>query len=157
LDHLKIPVADLATSLDWYQTVFGAEHLAALDHLDSDGAKYAVIFRIPGVPVPVELRWAPAAALALRDCDTIVLAVDSADQLDVWVEHLDAHKVTHSPILPGGGGPIVVIVDPDGKYIRIMLSHAGGLAAQTLPRGHLDPEGPWLNPVPMRHPRTRLD
>jgi len=62
LHHLKIPVAHLATSLDWYQTVFGAEHLAALDHLDSDGARYAVILGIPDVPVPVELRWAPAAA-----------------------------------------------------------------------------------------------
>jgi hypothetical protein len=150
-------VANLATSLDWYQAVFGAEHLSALDHLDSDGTRYAVILRIPGVPVPIQLRWAPAAALALRECDVIVLAVDSADELDIWVEHLDAHKVTHSPILARGGGPIVVMADPDGKFIRIMLSPAGGIVAQTLPRGHLDPEGPWLNPAPMRRPRTHID
>jgi hypothetical protein len=91
----------------------------------------------------------------LRECDTIVLAVDSAEQLDDWVEHLDANEVEHSAVLTGGGRPVVIIVDPDGKFIRLMVSPPGGVAAQTLPAAPLDPEGPWLNPAPMHHPRRR--
>ena len=153
LHHLKIFVFDLEASLDWYQKVFGADHLQALDHLDSDGTRYAAIVSIPGVRVPVQLRWAPTAANALRECDVIVLAVDSAEQLNGWIEHLDANEVEHSPVITGGGGAVVIIVDPDGKFIRLMVSPPGGVAAQTLPAAHLDPEGPWLNSAPMRHPR----
>ena len=153
LHHLKIFVFDLEASLDWYQRVFGADHLEALDHLDSDGARYAVVVNIPGLPVPVELRWAPAAAKALRECDIIVLAVDSAERLADWIEHLDANEVEHSPVIGEGNGSVVVIADPDGKFIRLMVSPPGGVAAQTLPAKHLDPEGLWLNPAPMRHPR----
>jgi catechol 2,3-dioxygenase-like lactoylglutathione lyase family enzyme len=40
LHHLKVPVFDLEANLNWYQRVFGAHHLRALDHLDSDGARY---------------------------------------------------------------------------------------------------------------------
>jgi catechol 2,3-dioxygenase-like lactoylglutathione lyase family enzyme len=155
LHHLKIPVLDLEVSLDWYQRVFDAVHLRALDHIDSDGARYAAILNIAGVPVPLELRWAPSAARALRECDIIVLAVDSAGQLDDWVQHLDASDVEHSPILTGAGGAIVVIADPDGKFIRLMVSPPGGVTAQTLPPTHLDPQGPWLDPAPMRHPRPQ--
>jgi catechol 2,3-dioxygenase-like lactoylglutathione lyase family enzyme len=155
LHHIKIPVFDLEVSLNWYQRVFGGDHVRASDHLDSDGARYAAIVSIAGVPVPVELRWAPTAAKALRECDTTVLAVESAEQLHDWIAHLDVNEVEHSPVLSGGGGPIVIIVDPDGKFIRLMVSPPGGVAAQTLPAAHLDPEGPWLNPPPMRHPRSR--
>jgi catechol 2,3-dioxygenase-like lactoylglutathione lyase family enzyme len=153
LHHLKIPVSDLPVGLDWYSRVFGAEHLSELDHIDSDGIRFATILKFPGVPVPVELRWAPAAARALRECDSIVLAVDSTQHLDDWVEHLDALGIDHSSVLAGGASPVVVMADPDGKFIRLMLSPAGGSASTTLPSEHLDPEGPWLDPVPMRHPR----
>lgn len=40
LHHVKIPVGNLEASLDWYRVVFGAEHLAGLDHFDSDGAPH---------------------------------------------------------------------------------------------------------------------
>jgi hypothetical protein len=46
----------------------------------------------------------------MRDCDSIVFAVDSDDRLEDWVTHLDAVGASHSPILSGGGGQIIVIV-----------------------------------------------
>jgi hypothetical protein len=109
-------------------TLSGLHHVKIPDHFDSDGARYAAILNIPGVPVAVELRWAPVWARAPRECDIVVPAVDSADQLDVWLGHLDAN--------------------------RVMVSPRGEVAAQTLPSERLEPEGPWLNPAPMRHPRT---
>ena len=153
LDHVKIPIVDLETGLAWYREVFGAEHLVARDDFDSDGARYAALLSIRGVPLPVELGWAPDWALALYECDVVVLAVDSADQLGAWIEHLGVHQVLHSPIVTAGGGPVVVIVDPHGKFIRLMPAPPGGVAAQTLPREHAEPEGPWLNPAPTRHPQ----
>ncbi|MET0454295.1 MAG: VOC family protein [Mycobacterium sp.] len=155
--HLKIPVADLDASLAWYQRVLGADHLTGLDHVDSDGARYATILEVPGLPVLVELRWAPAAAGALRHCDLMVLALDTDEQFHDWIEHLDANDVEHSPILPGGGGPVIVIVEPDGKFIRLMKQPSGGLASQTMPDKPLDPHGPWLDAAPMRHPRPASD
>lgn len=155
--HLKIPVADLDTSLAWYQRVLGAEHLTGLDHVDSDGTRFASILEVPGLPVLIELRWAPTAAHALRQCDLIVLALDTAEQFDDWIEHLTAHDVEHSPVLEGGGGRVIVIVEPDGKFIRLMMRPPGGLASQRMPDKPLDPEGPWLDAPPMRHPRPASD
>jgi hypothetical protein len=152
LHHLKVPAADL-THLDWYQRVFDASHVPGLDHVDSKGTRYAAILEIPGVPVPLELRWAPAAAEALRECDILVLAVDSADELAQWVPHLDTLDVTHSPILTGGDGPVLVMANPDGKFIRLMVAPPEGVSAQTLCGAPSDPEGPWLNPISMQHPR----
>lgn len=153
--HLKIPVADLDGSLAWYEAILGAERLTGLDHVDSGGIRYATILAVPGLPVLIELRWAPTAAHALRQCDLMVLALDTDEQFDDWIEHLDAHGVEHSPVLPGGGGPVIVIVDPDGKFIRLMKQPPGGLASQTMPDTPLDPSGPWLDAAPMRHPRLR--
>ena len=151
--HLKIPVVDLDVSLDWYQRVLGARHLTGLDHVDGDGARFATILEVPGLPVLVELRWAPRAAHALRQCDLIVLALDTDEQCDQWIAHLDAHDVEHSPVLAGGGGAVIVIVEPDGKFIRLMKQPPGGPASQTMPDKPLVPDGPWLDAPPMRHPR----
>jgi catechol 2,3-dioxygenase-like lactoylglutathione lyase family enzyme len=153
IHHLKIPVADLPRSLRWYQTVFDAEHLGRLDHVDSDGSRFATILRIPGLPVLIELRWAPTAANALRECDLIVLALDSTAQFDDWIRHLDDVGAEHSPVLKGGGGDVIVVVDPDGTFIRLMMQPPGGMASQSMPDTPLDPEGPWLDAPPMRHPR----
>lgn len=154
--HLKIPVVDLDASLAWYQRVLGADHLTGLDHVDSDGTRYATMLAVPGLSVLIELRWAPAAAHALRQCDLIVLALDTDEQFDDWIEHLDAQGVEHSPVLAGGGGPIIVIADLDGKFIRLMKQPPGGLASQTMPANPPDPEGPWLDAPPMRHPRPTV-
>jgi catechol 2,3-dioxygenase-like lactoylglutathione lyase family enzyme len=155
--HLKIPVADLELSLRWYVEVFGAEHLAKLDHVDSAGTRYASIIDVPGLPVLLELRWAPVAAHALRQCDLIVLALDTDEQLDAWIAHLDGLGVEHSPILTGGGGPVIVVVDPDGKFLRLMKQPPGGMATQVMPENPPDPAGPWLDAPPMRHPRPAVD
>jgi hypothetical protein len=153
LHHLKVPVTELDIHLDWYQRVFDASYVSALDHVDGDGARYAAILEVPGLPVPLELRSAPAAADALCECDILVLAVDSADELAQWVTHLDTADVTHAPIVTGGAGPVLVAVDPDGKFIRFMVVSTEGVSTHTLSGPRSDPEGPWLNPIPMRHPR----
>ncbi|OBC01667.1 hypothetical protein A5784_18355 [Mycobacterium sp. 852013-50091_SCH5140682] len=156
MHHVKIPVGDLDVALDWYQRVLGATRIEALDHVDSTGTRYAAILQLPGLPFALELRWAPAAARAMRECDVIVFALDEPALFDDWITHLDALGVRHSPILGGGGGSVIVIADPDGKYLRLMAAPGGGLESLSVP-ANLDPEGPWLDAAPMRHPRPNSE
>ena len=152
LHHLKLPASNLDASVDWYRRVFGAQHLSQFDHVDDNGARYAVIIAIPGLPTPLELRWAPGAATAMHGCDPINLAVESTEALQAWARHLDSMQVEHSTVIKGGAGNLLVLADPDGIYIRIAEVPAGGVENITMPRGNPEPDDPWLNPPPMQHP-----
>ncbi|HEY2447431.1 MAG TPA: VOC family protein [Mycobacterium sp.] len=152
LHHLKLPVTDLDTSIDWYRRVFDAEHLPQFDHIDSSGVRYAVIMAVPGLPAPLELRWAPAAAAAMHGYDPIMLAAQSADVLGAWARHLDAEGVDHSAVIIGGAGHLMVLADPDGTYIRIGEVPAGGVGDIAMPAGDPELDDPWLHPPAMQHP-----
>jgi catechol 2,3-dioxygenase-like lactoylglutathione lyase family enzyme len=152
LHHLKLPVSDLDASIDWYGKVFDAEYSPQFDHVDSFGVRYAVIITVPGLPVPVELRWAPEAASAIGGYDPIDLAVDCAAALQEWTRHLDTLGVDHSPVISGGAGHLMVLSDPDGIYIRIAEVPTGGVADMTMPDGDPEPDDLWLKPPSMQHP-----
>ena len=152
LHHFKLPVSDLDASIDWYRRVFDAEYLPQFDHVDSDGVRYAVILDVPGLPAPVELRWAPQAAAAIDGYDPIDLAVDSVDALQAWIAHLDDLGVDHSPIITGGAGHLMVLADPDRIFIRIAEVPAGGVNDIQMPDGDPESDDPWLKPPSMQHP-----
>jgi catechol 2,3-dioxygenase-like lactoylglutathione lyase family enzyme len=152
LHHLKLPVSDLDASIDWYGRVFDAEYLPQFDHVDNSGVRYAVIINVPGLPVPVELRWAPTAASAIGGYDPIDLAVDSVDALQEWVRHLDVQGVDHSPVITGGAGHLMVLADPDGIFIRIAEVPAGGVGDIQMPDGDPEPDDLWLKPPSMQRP-----
>jgi catechol 2,3-dioxygenase-like lactoylglutathione lyase family enzyme len=153
LHHLKLPVSDLDASLAWYERVLGAVHLAQFDHVDDDGQRYAVIVAVPGVDVPLELRWAPDAAHAIGGYDPVNFAAGSGVELHTWAAHLDAEGVRHSGVIAGGAGHMLVFADPDGAYLRISEVPPGGVEAIVMPRGNPEPDDPWLSPPAMRHPR----
>ena len=152
LHHLKLPVSDLDASLAWYQRVLGAAHLPQFDHFDDAGRRYAVIVGVPGLDVPLELRWAPVAASAIRGYDPINFAAASVEDLDAWVTHLDTEHVAHSGIVSGGVGRLLVFADPDGAYVRISEVPAGGVENIVMPKGNPEPDDPWLAPHAMQHP-----
>jgi catechol 2,3-dioxygenase-like lactoylglutathione lyase family enzyme len=127
IHHVKLPVADLEAAIDWYGRVLGAERLGHLDHHDGDGALYAVIVRLPGLDVPVELRQAPAEAAATAGYDPVTFAVADRAALDAWVEHLDALGVRHSPVVSGFVGDLVAIPTPDGLVVRLYTAFRHGL------------------------------
>jgi catechol 2,3-dioxygenase-like lactoylglutathione lyase family enzyme len=152
LHHFKLPVSDLDASIDWYGKVFAAEYLLQFDHVDSGGVRYAVVLDVPGLPAPVELRWAPMAAGAIRGYDPIDLAVDSVGALNAWLAHLDSLGVEHSPVITGGAGHLMVLADPDGIFIRIAEIPVGGVADIQMPDGDPEPDDLWLKPPSMQHP-----
>jgi catechol 2,3-dioxygenase-like lactoylglutathione lyase family enzyme len=153
LHHLKLPVSDLDASLAWYQRALGVTHLPQFDHVDDDGQRYAVIVAIPGVDVPLELRWAPGAAEAVRGYDPINFAAASVTDLQAWAAHLDEERIEHSGVITGGAGHLLVFADPDGAFVRISEVPAGGVENIVMPKGNPEPDDPWLSPPSMTHPR----
>jgi catechol 2,3-dioxygenase-like lactoylglutathione lyase family enzyme len=154
LHHLKLPVADLDRSLAWYQRVFEAEHLSRFDHFGDDGVRYAVMLALPGVDVPVELRWAPVAAAVTTGYDPINFAVGGLDDLRAWLCHLDALQVDHSPIISASAGHLVVFRSPDGLYLRLLTLPDGGVQDIEMDRAIPQPRGAWLAPKIMQPPGT---
>lgn len=152
LHHLKLPVNDLDASLAWYERVLGARRQADFDHFDSSGTRYAVILTVPGLGVPLELRWAPAAADAMNGYDPISLAAGTPDDLRTWADHLDTEGIEHSPITLGGAGHLLVFADPDGTFLRLLELPAGGIANIKMASAIPEPDGPWIAPPAMRHP-----
>jgi catechol 2,3-dioxygenase-like lactoylglutathione lyase family enzyme len=152
LHHLKLPVSDLDASLAWYLRVLGAAHLPQFDHVDGTGRRYAVIVAVPGLDVPLELRWAPPAAGDVAGYDPINFAAASVDDLHAWSAHLDAEQVVNSGVIEGGAGHLLVFADPDGMYLRIAEVPQGGVENIVMPKGDPEPDDPWLSPPSMRHP-----
>jgi catechol 2,3-dioxygenase-like lactoylglutathione lyase family enzyme len=158
LHHLKLPVSDLDRSLAWYVRVLGARHLAAFDHYDARGARYAVILAVPGLDTPLELRWAPEAAAAMNGYDPISFAAGGPADLAAWAAHLDAEDVPRSPVSRGGAGELLVFADPDGTFLRLLEMPPGGIAEIEMTTTSVpEPDGPWIAPAVMRHPELPAD
>lgn len=119
IHHVKLPVADLERSVDFYAAVFGAVRLVEADHVDAEGRLYAVILRVPGLDPLVELRLDPARARATTGFDPLTLAVDDRAALAAWRTHLDRLGVAHSEEIPAIRAWLVVFADPDGTRLRL--------------------------------------
>jgi catechol 2,3-dioxygenase-like lactoylglutathione lyase family enzyme len=152
LHHIKLPVSDLDTSLTWYGQVFGAEHLTRFDHYDESGVRYAVILQLPGVDIPIELRWAPDAAVATVGYDPVHFIAGGADELKAWIAHLDTLGIEHSPLITALAGQLLILRDPDQTYLHLLTAPEGGVLAIEMNRDAAEPEGPWIMPHLMRHP-----
>ncbi|EWM12710.1 VOC family protein [Kutzneria sp. 744] len=141
LHHLKLPVGDLAASVEWYQRVLLATVFPEADHHTPAGVLSARMLRLPGVDTLIELRHSPTTARAVRDYDPITLAVTGLSELTAWVEHLDRLDVRHSPVLRSMIGHLVVVPDPDGVAIRL---HTLPSPELRLDPTRADFDSPWL-------------
>ncbi|MFL6087332.1 MAG: VOC family protein [Mycobacterium sp.] len=150
--HIKLPVTDLDTSLNWYRRVLDAEHLTRFDHYDGAGTRYAVILQLPGVDIPIELRWAPDAAAATVGYDPVHFVAGGTDDLQAWVAHLDTLGIEHSPVITALAGQLLIFRDPDQTYLHLLTAPEGGVLAIEMNRDAAEPEGPWIMPDLMRHP-----
>jgi catechol 2,3-dioxygenase-like lactoylglutathione lyase family enzyme len=118
IHHVKIPVTDLARSLRWYRQVFGLR--PTIQFPEADGAVRGFSGEIPGLErTMVSFRVNPAAAEGCRGFDPVSFAVDSRDDLQAWVEHLDGLDVNHSPIVEASIGWLLIFDDPDGLTLHL--------------------------------------
>jgi catechol 2,3-dioxygenase-like lactoylglutathione lyase family enzyme len=116
--HVKLPVADLARSRDWYQRVLGLEVTA---EFVEDGVVRGLALTDPGRSVQLALRQDPARAGALSGFDPIALAVPARVDVQTWRQRLDDLGQAHGGIVTGhrGGAVLVGLHDPDGIEIRL--------------------------------------
>jgi hypothetical protein len=122
--------------------VFDAECQAQFDHYDYSGTRYAVILQLPGVDIPIELRWAPDAATATVGYDPVHFVVGDTDDLQAWVAHLDTLGIEHSPIITALAGKLPIFRDPDQTYLHLLTLPEGGIQAIEMNHDAAEPEGP---------------
>jgi catechol 2,3-dioxygenase-like lactoylglutathione lyase family enzyme len=139
LHHLKLPVSDLARSLDFYERVFGAQRIPEADHhRPEDGALYAYILMVPGLGTLLELRLNKERAARQSGFNTIILSVPDRVALAQWRDHLASQNVPHSPIITAIQAWLVVIDDPDGHRLRLYTDEKHG------PELKSDDHNEWL-------------
>lgn len=115
--HVKLPVSDIATSLDWYSRVLGLQ--VAIEFVE-EGVLRGAALRDPGRTLMLALREDPDRAPSLTGFDPIALAVPEVADLKAWAQHLDRLGVAHSPVSEGTIGWLIGgITDPDGIEIRL--------------------------------------
>jgi catechol 2,3-dioxygenase-like lactoylglutathione lyase family enzyme len=116
--HLKLPVADVARSRDWYRDGLGFE--VALEFVE-DGAVMGLALSHPSGTVQIAVRLEPERAAALSGFDPIALAVPTRADVETWRQRLDDPGQPHGGIITGhkGGSVLVGLHDPDGIEIRL--------------------------------------
>lgn len=115
--HVKIPVSDLAKSIEWYQRVLRLE--VAIEFVES-GVLRGVALRDQGETLMLALREDADRATHLSGFDPLALGVPTVEDLRGWADHLHALQVPHRPITEGTVGWLIGgITDPDGVEIRL--------------------------------------
>jgi len=110
--HVRVPVADVLVSRDWYIDVLGFASIVVEEEED----------RIVGVAlghpsgVVVGLHEAPARAEALRGFVVVGLAVPD---IDAWVDYLDRSGIGRGELVDGHLGRYVDVADPDGLLVEL--------------------------------------
>lgn len=143
IHHIKLPVSDLERTAAWYIDILGARRRGELDHRRPDGTLYSVILDVPGLPTLIELRLDPPMAGALRGYDLITLTVPDRAALDQCIDRLDALGVEHSPPIVAKFGWLLVLVDPDGQWLRLYTAEPHGLDPS-----RVEHDSPWLTAGP---------
>ena len=116
--HVKLPVADLIRSRDWYTSVLG---LRVEIEFVEDGVLRGLALADATGRVRLALRLDPARAAALAGFDPIAVEVPKREDVEAWLDRLDDLGQSHGGVVTGhkGGSVLVGLHDPDGIEIRL--------------------------------------
>ena len=116
--HVKLPVADLQRSRDWYTSVLG---LRVDIEFVEDGELQGLALADASGTVSLALRLDPARAAALSGFDALALRVPKREEVASWRDRLDDLGEPHGGIVTGhrGGSVLVGLHDPSGIEIRL--------------------------------------
>ena len=114
--HLKLPVADLERSIEWYRSRLG--YRSAIEFVE-DGVLMGVSMRhLAGGP-ELALRLDPERAATVAGFDFFAIGVPDEAAMRVLAGRLDALGETHAGLLLASIGWILPGVhDPDGHEVR---------------------------------------
>jgi catechol 2,3-dioxygenase-like lactoylglutathione lyase family enzyme len=115
---VKLPVADLDRSRDWYATVLGLH--VEIEFVE-DGRLQGLALADASGRSRLALRLDPVRAQALAGFDVVALEVPERDDVKAWQARLDDLGQPHGGIVTGhkGGSVLVGLHDPDGIEIRL--------------------------------------
>ena len=138
IHHLKLPVSDLGTSLEWFRQAFGADRVEKFDHHDEHGVEQLV-----------ELRLAPEAAQAVAGYDPVTFGVADEAALDAWIAHFDQHHIEHTGKIGGFIGKVVGVTSPDRLDLRIYTDPVGGFEQAQMDPAQADIHNPGISTATM--------
>lgn len=119
LHHVALTVTDLERSLGWYVGVLGLEELFR----ETGDVRLASVLGFPNGGFAIGLvqhaRTDGGFDPRTIGLDHVSFAVKFEEDLDDWVERLDAAGVEHSGVLAVPPGAILNFEDPDGIALSI--------------------------------------
>ena len=120
IHHLKFAISNLDVSIAWYERVLGARRVPSLDHVRSDGSRFAAVCEmVEWSGLYLELRQTGGQAHKDRGWDPITLTVRGRQDLVRWIDWLDRWGTTHSPLLTGIRGWLLIFeVSNPGDLIK---------------------------------------
>ena len=120
----KLPVRDLVVTSRWYARVLGWQR--AMEFPDDNGVVVGAAGRLPGdSPAGLAFRVNPEAT-AQAGLE-LAVAVETKEDLERWMAHLDRQGVPHSPVIDATISWLVVLHDPDGHEIHLMTHETHGI------------------------------
>ena len=139
IHHLKLPVADLATSQEWFMQVFGFR--PTMEFPDRDGVVRGVAGDVAGLgATQLALREDPDVARGCAGFAPVSFGVDDRDDLQAWAEHLDRLDIAHSPIIEATDGWLLVLAEPGGLEVHLYTWGRHGIDRSARPgRGRTIP------------------
>ncbi len=121
--HVKLPVADIDRSIEWYERVLG---LRVYMEFVEEGVLMGVAVADPDETVALALRCAPERTAAMSGFDPVALCVPTMQALKAWQQRLDDLGEPHGGIVTGHAGSVLVgLHDPDGTEIRLYQPSGG--------------------------------
>ena len=116
--HVKLPVADLGRSRDWYTSVLGLQ--VEIEFVE-DGVLHGLALADANGRLGLALRLDPVRAAALAGFDPVALQVPERGDVEAWRARLDDLGQPHGGVVTGhrGGSVLVGLHDPDGIEIRL--------------------------------------
>jgi catechol 2,3-dioxygenase-like lactoylglutathione lyase family enzyme len=116
--HVKLPVADLVRSREWYTSVLD---LRVEIEFVEEGVLMGLALADSSGRMRLALRHDPARAAALAGFDPIALLVPERADVESWRARLDDLGQAHGGVVTGhnGGSVLVGLHDPDGIEVRL--------------------------------------
>ena len=120
LHLVRIPVADVWISRDWYTGVLGL--LPVMDVEEEQRVVGAVLRHPQGFAIGLHLD--PRRASELAGFALLGLTVTGRDELERWALHLDGIGLAHGVLEQGHLGWSMDLPDPDGILVRFHTGRA---------------------------------
>ena len=116
IHHLKLPVTDLARSVEWYRSRLGYE--VQIEFVEKGQLMGYGLAHARGGP-PLGLRLDPARARAAAGFDYFAIGVPDKSAIDGLATRLDALGQAHAGVHQASLGWILPeVFDPDGHALR---------------------------------------